>query len=285
MLQATKVAEEMSADTAKPLSSPDKVGRHCTSTEYATRALAHASDCFLPVQAIQLLEAKVEMLHGNLTTARQELEESAGLKQQTDRLQAQLKAAGLEPDTGSVSTSPSSATELPMSTRPAAIASTDEAADQEQPSPGQVSPSQISPFQSIAMQEPGQSWMQSPSQSAEGYSQSEGLQSGLQSAEPSALFSASAVAQLQQQNAALKAELAQLTQRKAAEEADVAGQQSQNRTLIGEVEKLRLQVGEVRPCLLRTFRAAVRTGHVSFWYELNIHQKCCSASAKWDLKI
>ena len=204
------------------------------------------------------------MLRGNLTTARQELEESAGFKQQADRLQAQLKAAGLEPDTGSISTSPSSASELPMSTRPAAIAFTGETADQGQPSSGQVSPSQISPFQSIAMQEPGLSWMQSPSQSAEGFSQSEGLQSGLQSAEPSALFSASAVAQLQQQNAALKAELAQLTQREAAEEADVSGLQSQNRTLIGEVEKLRLQVGEVSSCLLHASRASVPTGYVAF---------------------
>ena len=187
------------------------------------------------------------MLLGNLITARQELEESAGLKQELKRLQAQIKAAGLEPDISPASTSPSSATELPTSTKPADIALTPD--DQEEPASGQVSPSQISPFQSIAMQEPGLSWLQSSAQSAEGFSQAEGLHSGLQNAEPSVLYSASAVSQLQQQNAALKAELAQLTQREAAEEADVTGLQTQNRTLIGEVEKLRLQVGEVRNML------------------------------------
>lgn len=199
----------------------------------------------LTVQAEKLLEAKVKMLRANLITARQELEESAGLKQELEKLHAQLKAAGIEATTSPVSTSPSSASELPTSTKPADIALTPDADDQEEPSPGQVSPSQISPFQSIAMQEPGLSWMQSSAQSAEGFSQSEGLQSGLLSSQASVLHNASVVSQLQQQNAALKAELAQLTQREAAEEADVTGLQTQNRTLIGEVERLRVQVGEV----------------------------------------
>ena len=199
----------------------------------------------LTVQAEKLLEAKVEMLRANLITARQELEESAGLKQELEKLHAQLKAAGIEANTSPASTSPSSASELPTSTKPADIALLSDANDQEEPSPGQVSPSQISPFQSIAMQEPGLSWMQSSAQSAEGFSQSEGLPSGLQSSQSSVLHNASVVSQLQQQNAALKAELAQLTQREAAEEADVTGLQTQNRTLIGEVEKLRVQVGEV----------------------------------------
>ena len=199
----------------------------------------------LNVQAEKLLEAKVEMLRANLITARQELEESAGLKQELERLHAQLKAAGIEPNTSPANTSPLSATELPTSTKPADIALTPDADDQEEPSTGQVSPSQMSPFQSIAMQEPGLSWMQSSAESAEGFIQSKGLQSGLQSSESSVLNSQFVVSQLQQQNAALKTELAQLTQREAAEEADVTGLQTQNRTLIGEVEKLRVQVGEV----------------------------------------
>ena len=199
----------------------------------------------LTVQAEKLLGAKVEMLRANLITARQELEESAGLKQELERLHAQLKAAGIEPNTSPASTSPSSASELPTSTKPADIALTTDADDQEEPSVGQVSPSQISPFQSIAMQEPGLSWMQTSAQSAEGFSQSEGLQSGLQSSGSSVRHNASVVSQLQQQNAALKAQLAQLIQREAAEEADVTGLQTQNRMLIGEVEKLRVQVGEV----------------------------------------
>ena len=185
------------------------------------------------------------MLRANLITARQELEESAGLKQELEGLHAQLRAAGIEPNTGPASTSFSSATELPTSTKPADIALTPDSDDQEESSTGQVSPSQISPFQSIAMQEPGLSGMQSSVQSAEGFSQPDGLQSGLQSSETSVHHSQSMVSQLQQQNAKLKTELAQLTQREAAEEADVTGLQTQNRTLIGEVEKLRVQVGEV----------------------------------------
>lgn len=199
----------------------------------------------LTVQAEKLLGAKVEMLRANLITARQELEESAGLKQELDRLRAQLKAAGIEPSTSPASRSPSSAAELPTSTKPADIVLTTDADDEEEPSTGQVSPSQISPFQSNVMQEPGLSWMQSSAQSAEDFSQSEGLQSGLQSSESSVPHNASMVSQLQQQNAALKAQLAQLTQREAAEEADVTGLQTQNRMLIGKVEKLRVQVGEV----------------------------------------
>ena len=209
------------------------------------------------MQAVQLLEAKVEMLRSNLTTARQELEGSAGLKQSIQKLHAQLKAAGLEPETDAAAASPSADPELPTSTNPAGIALASGAAEQEQPSSGQASPGQVSPFQSIAMQEPGLSWMQSPVQSAEGFSHSEGVQSGLQSSEPSALFSASAVSQLQQQNAAFKAELSQLAQREAAEEADVAGLQAQNKELIAEVEKLRSQVGEVTICgMCCTARAA-----------------------------
>lgn len=199
----------------------------------------------LVVQAGKLLEAKVEMLRANLITARQELEESAGQKQELEKLHAQLKAAGIEPSTSPVSTSPSSGTELPTSTKPTDIAGIPDADDQDEPSTGPVSPSQISPFQSNAMQKPGLSQMQSGSQSAEDLSQPEGLQYGQQSSESSVQPTASVVSQLQKQNAALKAELAQLTQREAAEEADVSGLQTQNRTLIDEVEKLRAQVGEV----------------------------------------
>lgn len=187
----------------------------------------------LVVQAEKLLEAKVAMLRANLITARQELEESAGLKQELEKLHAQLKAAGIEPGTSPISPTPSSGTELPTSTKPADIAGTSDADDRDEPSTGPVSPSQVSPFQSSAMQEPGLSRMQSRSQPAEDLSQSEGLPN------------ASVISALQQQNAALKAELAQLTQREAAEEADVNGLQTQNRTLIDEVEKLRSQVGEV----------------------------------------
>ena len=161
-----------------------------------------------------------------------------------DRLQAQLKAAGIEtqPD---IALSPVSA-QTSSSAKLTDISPHSNGSDPQQPSSaGQVSPSQVSPFQSAAMQEPGLSWMQNPEQS--GFSQSE---PGLQSPEPSAVFSASAVAQIQQQNAALKAELTQLSQREAAEEADVAGLQTQNRELIAEVEKLRANMGEVsfQPC-------------------------------------
>ena len=201
--------------------------------------------CF-GLQTVTLLEAKIEMLRGNLTTARQELDEAAGLKHELDKLRNQLKAAGIEPELASPAasqdTSASQPEGIPISTH-------QQSASPGQVSPSQVSPSQVSPFQTVAMQEPGQSWIQSPQQSVDNI-QADNLQSGLQSAEPSALFSASAVAQLQQQNAALKAELAQLSQREAAEEADVAGLQSQNRDLIAEVEKLRTQVGEVHTHLL-----------------------------------
>ena len=196
------------------------------------------------LQTVPLLEAKIEMLRGNLTTARQELDEAAGLKHELEQLRVQLNAAGIEPESADQSAAASQPADIPISTRGQQSASPGQVTPS-QISPRQVSPSQISPFQSVAMQEPGQSWIQSPQQSAEGFNQSEGLQSGLQSAEPSALFSGAAVAQLQQQIAALKAELAQLSQREAAEEADVAGLQSQNRDLIAEVEKLRAQVGEV----------------------------------------
>lgn len=200
----------------------------------------------LVVQAEKLLEAKVEMLRANLITARQELEESAGQKQELTKLHAQLKAAGIEPSTSPVSTSPSSGTELPTSTKPADIAGIPDADDRDEPFTGPVSPSQVSPFQNNAMQEPGLSQMQSGSQLVEDVSQSEGLHYGQQSSESSVLPNASVVSGLQKQNAALKSELAQLTQREAAEEADVNGLQTQNRTLIDEVEKLRAQVGEVR---------------------------------------
>ena len=191
------------------------------------------------LQEVRLLEAKIEMLRGNLTTARQELDEAAGLRNELDSLHAQLTAAGIEPQSDTAS--------LPISVQTLSSASPTDAPthpdtrDQQQlSSPGQMSPSQVSPFQSIAMQAPGLSWIQNPEQS--GFSQTE---AGLQSPEPSALFSASAVAHIQQQNAALQAELTQLSQREAAEEADVAGLQLQNRELIGEADKLRAQVGEV----------------------------------------
>ncbi len=193
---------------------------------------------------MHLLEAKIEVLKGNLTTARQELDEAAQWRYEVDRLRAQLKAAGIvtQPD---IALAPALA-QTSSSAKPTAISPHSNGSDPQQPSSaGQVSPSQVSPFQSAAMQEPGLSWMQNPEQS--GLSQSE---AGLQSPEPSALFSASAVAQIQQQNAALKAELTQLSQREAAEEADVAGLQTQNRELIAEVEKLRANMGEVslQPC-------------------------------------
>ncbi len=197
------------------------------------------------IQAVHLLEAKIEMLRGNLTTARQELDEAAGLRHEVDRLHLQLRAAGIEPESASDTVPLPAAPSSRSPTQPADVSTHSDATNQQQPSSaGQVSPSQVSPFQSAAMQESGLSWMQSPVQSVEGL-HSEGLQSGLQSPEPSALFSASAVTQMQQQVAALKAELTQLTQREAAEEADMAGLQTQNRELIGEVEKLRGQVGEV----------------------------------------
>lgn len=199
----------------------------------------------LLVQAEKLLEAKVDMLRANLITARQELEQSASLKQELAKLHAQLKAAGIEPGTSPVSPSPSSGTELPTSTKPTDIAGASDAEDQDEPSTGHMSPSQVSPFQSNAMQEPGLSRKPSGSQPAEDLSQSEGLQYRQRSSESSMLHSASVVSELQKQNTALKAELAQLTQREAAEEADVSGLQTQNRTLIDEVEKLRAQVGEV----------------------------------------
>lgn len=186
-----------------------------------------------------MLEAKIEVLKGNLTTARQELDEAAQWRHQLDRLQAQLKAAGIETQPNVVLPPVSAQTLSPA--KPTGISTHSNGTDPEQPSSaGQVSPSQVSPFQSVAMQQPGLSWMQNPEQS--GLSQSE---LGLQSPEPSALFSASAVAQIQQQNAALQAELTQLSQREAAEEADVAGLQAQNRELIAEVEKLRASMGEV----------------------------------------
>jgi len=195
-------------------------------------------------QEVHLLEAKIEVLKGNLTTARQELDEAAQWRYEVDKLQAQLKAAGIEtqPD---IALSPVSA-QTTSPAKPTDISLHSNGTDPQQPSSaGQVSPSQVSPFQSAAMQEPGLSWMQNPEQS--GWSQAD---TGLQSPEPSALFSASAVAQIQQQNAALKAELTQLSQREAAEEADVAGLQTQNRELIAEVEKLRANMGEVslQPC-------------------------------------
>ena len=186
-----------------------------------------------------MLEAKIEVLKGNLTTARQELDEAAQWRYEMDRLQAQLKAAGIEtqPD---IALSPVSA-QTSSPAKPPGTSPYSNGSDPQQPSSaGQVSPSQVSPFQSAAMQEPGLSWMQNPEQS--GFSQAD---AGLQSPEPSALFSASAVAQIQHQNAALKAELTQLSQREAAEEADVAGLQTQNRELIAEVEKLRANMGEV----------------------------------------
>ena len=188
---------------------------------------------------MHLLEAKIEVLKGNLTTARQELDEAAQWRYEVDRLQAQLKAAGIETPLD-IALSPLAA-QTSSPAKPTHISPHSNGSDPQQPSSaGQVSPSQVSPFQSAAMQEPGLSWMQNPEQS--GLSQSEAR---LQSPEPSALFSASAVAQIQQQNAALKAELTQLSQREAAEEADVAGLQTQNRELIAEVEKLRANMGEV----------------------------------------
>ena len=206
--------------------------------------------CF-NLQTVTLLEAKIEMLRGNLTTARQELDEAAGLKHDLDKLRNQLTAAGIEPELASpaasqaTSRSASQPEGIPISTH-------QQSASPGQVSPSQISPGQVSPFQTVAMQEPGLSWIQSPQQSVDNL-QAENLQSGLLSAEPSALFSGSAVAQLQQLNAALKAELAQLSQREAAEEADVAGLQSQNRDLITEVEKLRTQVGEV--CFMTLFKS------------------------------
>ena len=181
----------------------------------------------------------MEVLKGNLTTARQELDEAAQWRYEVDRLQAQLKAAGIETQPDIVLSPVSAQTSSPA--KPTDISPHSDGTDPQQPSSaGQASPSQVSPFQSAAMQEPGLSWMQNPEQS--GLSQ---LEAGLQSPEPSALFSASAVAQIQQQNAALKAELTQLSQREAAEEADVSGLQTQNRELIAEVEKLRANMGEV----------------------------------------
>jgi len=204
-------------------------------------SISPCADTYLPAgtQEVHLLEAKIEVLRGNLTTARQELDEAAQWRYEVDRLQAQLKAAGIETQPDIVLSPVSAQTSSPA--KPTDIPTHSNGTDSQQPSSaGQVSPSQVSPFQSAAMQEPGLSWMQNPEQS--GFSQSE---AGLQSPEPSALFSASAVAQIQQQNAALKAELTQLSQREAAEEANVAGLQTQNRELIAEVEKLRANMGEV----------------------------------------
>lgn len=232
--------------------------------------LLSCSQAHLPValvQAVHLLEAKIEMLRGNLTTARQELDEATGLRHEVDSLHTQLRAAGIEPESAleSIPSPAVAAAQSPSASQPTDIATPSDVVDQQQPLPGQVSP-----FQNAALQEPGLSWIQSPQQSVEGFTQSEGLQSGLQSPEPSALFSASAVTQIQQQNAALKAELSQLTQREAAEEADVAGLQTQNRDLIAELEKLRAQVGEVSPschpvCMSLNLSYSVSTVSCAQW--------------------
>ena len=222
--------------------------------------LTHATSVY--VQEVQLLQAKVEKLRVNLTSARSEIEQAAGLTIEVDALRAQLKDAGIEPQSL-----------LAVSMTPvAAVRASDTSAEAtEQPRPGstpasasgQASPSQISPFQSVALEAPRFSQLLS-AETAGVLSQAEdeqsGLDSGLQSALQNNLYTsessvdrASLLASLQRENAALKSQMQQLSQREAAEEADIVGLQSQNKDLIAELDKLRSQIGEVSLCWLCSF--------------------------------
>ena len=209
--------------------------------------LTHATS--VCVQEVQLLQAKVEMLRVNLTSARSEIEQAAGLTIEVEALRAQLKDAGIEPQL------------LPAVSIPpiAAVRASDasaEASEQARPTStasGQASPSQISPFQSVALDAPRFSQILSAetagvlSQGDEQSGLDSGLQNDLQTSE-SSVDHAGLVASLQKENAALKAQMQQLSQREAAEEADIVGLQSQNKDLIAELDKLRGQIGEVSSC-------------------------------------
>lgn len=208
------------------------------------------------VQEVQLLQAKVDELRANLLSAQSQLEQSANVSHELGTVKAQIENAGLDIHSlPSVSITSATASPAHRSGTPGSAN-----AQTATPASGQASPSQISPFQSMALELPVSTTTQTSKdmEAADVSAPAADITSELLAADESTLNQDDLVTKLQKENAALKGQMAQLSQREAAEEADVSDLQTQNKELIAELEKLRGQIGEVGQHLL----SAVSVSHV-----------------------
>ena len=195
------------------------------------------------LQEVQLLQAKVDELRANLLSAQSQLEQSAIVSHELGTVKAQIENAGLDMQlVPSVSVASAAAS-------PAHHSGTPGSADAQvaTPSSGQASSSQISPFQSMALELPVSPITQTSKDMAAADSSTPAADeiSEPHASDESTSNQGDIVAKVQKENAALKDQMAQLSQREAAEEADVSDLQMQNKQLIAELEKLRGQIGEV----------------------------------------
>lgn len=192
---------------------------------------------------MQLLQAKIDDLRANLLTAQSQLEQSAVVNHELGTVKAQIVSAGIDIQAlPQVAVMPASSPHPSGRSPSADIGTYPQIAT---PSSGQTSPG-LSPFQSVALELPISSAIDQADGDAAAVDPHLVLEptSKLASAGDSTV-----VASLQKENTALRSQLEQLTQREAAEEADVSSLQAQNKELIADLEKLRGQVGEVGPAL------------------------------------
>lgn len=180
---------------------------------------------------MQLLQAKNDGLRANLLTAQSQLEQSAVVNHELGTVKAQIDSAGFD-----IQALPA------VSVTPAASPHSSAT-----PASGRASPSQISPFQSAALELPISFAIDQNEDPAAAATSNLAVDTGSepQSANESSADHNASVATLRKENTALKSQLEQLTQREAAEEADVTSLQAQNKELIADLGKLRGQIGEV----------------------------------------
>ena len=184
----------------------------------------------------------MEELRANLLSAQSQLEQSAVLSHELGTVKAQIEDAGFD-----IHTLP--ALSLTPAASPAPLIGASPSAQLQAVTPfsGRSSPSQISPFQSVSTELPLSTAIEALQDTAAADDSSPAVEaaSDHQTAHEDTVKQSSLVASLQQENTALKSQLDQLSQREAAEEADVTSLQAQNKGLIADLDKLRGQLGEV----------------------------------------